>query len=178
MTTQTPSPPSPGPAYVALGSNLAWLGRPPAEVVRSAAASLERFGPVRLSPLYESPSWPDASKPPYVNAVAAVETALTAEELLAACQAIEAAFGRRRDPSDRNAPRTLDLDLIDVGGTVLSTPALTLPHPRATDRAFVLAPLADLSPRWRHPVDGRTVDALLRGLDGPPPRQSPEDTRA
>ena len=161
MTTQTPSPPSPGPAYVALGSNLAWLGRPPAEVVRSAAASLERFGPVRLSPLYESPSWPDPSKPPYVNAVAVLVSGLSPEALLAACQAIEAAFGRRRDPADRNAPRTLDLDVLDAGGTIRGDAALTLPHPRLAERAFVLLPLRDVAPGWRHPLDGRTPSEML-----------------
>ena len=153
MSTQT--------AYIGVGSNLAWLGQPPEAVVASAARALGRFGAVRLSPLYDSPSWPDPSNPPYVNAVLEVRTALSPFGLLVACQAVEAGFGRRRDPSDRNAPRTLDLDLLSVGDAVLRTPALTLPHPRLAARDFVLAPLLDLSPDWRHPIGGKTASTLL-----------------
>lgn len=152
-------------AYLGIGSNLAWLGQPPDAVVRAAAGALGRLGAVRLSPLYDSPSWPDPSNPPYVNAVAEVRTALSPPALLAACQAIEAGFGRRRDPSDRNAPRTLDLDVLSVGGTVLDTPALTLPHPRLGERDFVLAPLADLAPGWRHPESEASAKSLLAQVE-------------
>lgn len=165
MKTQTAPPTDPPPdAMIALGSNRAWQGEPPERVVRAAARALGRFGPVRLSPLYDSPSWPDPSRPPYVNAVAALATRLTPSALLAACQAVEAAFGRRRDPADRNAPRTLDLDVLSVGGVVTHDPALTLPHPRLAERDFVLAPLRDLAPDWRHPVTGQDAGALLSAL--------------
>ena len=157
MDTQT--------AYVGIGSNLPWLGRRPEEVVPAAARALSRLCPVRLSPLYDSPAWPDPSGPPYVNAVAALDTALPPQAILAACQAIEAGFGRRRDAANRNAARTLDLDLLSVGGSVLDTRALTLPHPRLGARDFVLAPLADLSPGWRHPSDGKPVADLLAEVE-------------
>lgn len=72
---------------------------------------------------------------------------------------IETRFGRRRGV--RNADRTLDLDLIDHGGRVLDTPELTLPHPRAHDRRFVMGPLAEIAPDWRHPRSGRTASSLV-----------------
>ena len=153
MDTQT--------AYIGIGSNLSWLGRPPGAVVPAAARALARLGSLRLSPLYDSPAWPNPSGPAYVNAVAALETALAPEAVLAACQAIEAGFGRRRDAANRNASRTLDLDLLALGGAVIETETLTLPHPRLAARDFVLAPLRDLAPGWRHPVSGRPIADLL-----------------
>ena len=78
---------------------------------------------------------------------------------MATLSGIEARFGRER--SVKNAPRTLDLDLIDFGGQVLESPDLTLPHPRAADRLFVMGPLAELVPGWRDPVSGRPVTALV-----------------
>ena len=155
-----------GTAFVGLGSSLPWLGQSPADVVRGAARALGRLGPVRLSPLYDSPAWPDPGRPPYVNAVALVRAALPPEALLAACQAIEAAYGRRRDPGDRNAPRTLDLDLLAVGAERRDTPTLILPHPRMAERDFVLAPLARLAPDWRHPVSGRTATQMRAAVAG------------
>ena len=153
-------------ALIGLGSNRPWLGQPPEAVVGAAARALARLGPLRLSPLYDSPSWPDPTKPSYVNAAAALETALEPAALLAACQVIEAAFGRRRDPADRNAPRTLDLDLLTVGDIRIDTAALTLPHPRLHERDFVLAPLRDIAPDWRHPLSGQGAAAMLSVLSG------------
>ncbi len=119
----------------------------------------------RASSLYETPAWPDPADPPFVNAAAEIETDMSPEALLAALHAIEAGFGRRR--SERNAPRTLDLDLLAYHDIVTAEdgegPAL--PHPRLRDRAFVLAPLAEIAPSWRHPATGETAAALLAAAD-------------
>ena len=154
----------PHEALIALGSNRPWLGLQPEGIVRAAAAVLQRFGQARLSSLYDSPSWPDPACPPYVNAVMCLRTALAPAALLAACQATEAGFGRRRDPADRNAPRTLDLDLIAVGASRLQSEALVLPHPRAHERDFVLQPLAEVAPDWSHPVTGLSAREMLAAL--------------
>jgi 2-amino-4-hydroxy-6-hydroxymethyldihydropteridine diphosphokinase len=130
-------------AYVALGANLG----DPVAAVRSAAAALAGLPGTRVtavSPLYRTA--PVASSgPDYVNAVAALETGLTAPELLSRLQAIEAGAGRERPY--RNAPRTLDLDLLLYGSARIDSASLTVPHPRMTERAFVLVPLADIAPQ-------------------------------
>ena len=147
---------------VGLGANRPWLGAPPEATVRAAARALARFGPLALSPLYDSPAWPDPSAPPYVNAVGLWRTRLSPEAALAALLANEAAFGRRRGAP--NAPRTLDLDLLAHGDAVRSSAALTLPHPRIAARDFVLLPLRDVAPSWRHPRTGQGVDDLIAAL--------------
>ena len=153
-----------------LGSNLPFLGRAPAEIVERALAALARLGAVeRRSRLYHSPAWPRETDPPFVNAAAAIRTDLGPQTLLEALQGIEAGFGRR--PAPRNAPRTLDVDLLDYDGRIwLATPQcrLELPHPRLADRDFVLAPLAEAAPEWRHPARGERALELLALL----PRRS------
>jgi 2-amino-4-hydroxy-6-hydroxymethyldihydropteridine diphosphokinase len=121
----------------------------------------QRIRVLKVSPFYRTPAWPDPSDPPFVNAVALVQTPLGPPGLLQALHGIEAAFGRER--SRPNAPRTLDLDLIDYDGRVEDGPPL-LPHPRVTARAFVLRPLADVAPGWTHPVTRQSVAALLAAL--------------
>ncbi len=114
-----------------------------------------------VSRLFTSPAWPNPADPPFTNAVARVETALAPAELMAALHVVEAIFGRERRVS--NAPRPLDLDLIDYDGRVESpTGGPVLPHPRAAERAFVLAPLLDVAPDWRDPVSGRSGCDLLK----------------
>ena len=129
-------------AYVGLGANLG----EPAHALRQALQALQQtdgIGAVRASSLYRSAPL-DAGGPDFVNAVAQVDTTLTAPELLQVLQAIEAAAGRQRPY--RNAPRTLDLDLLLYGHARIESPALTLPHPRMWQRAFVLKPLAEIAP--------------------------------
>lgn len=129
-------------AHVALGAN---LGDARA-TVSDAIAALDRLPQtwlLRASALYRSAPW-EASGPDFINAVAAVETGLDAHELLRALQALELQAGRERPY--RNAPRTLDLDLLLYGDAVIDTPDLSVPHPRLRERAFVLLPLAEIAP--------------------------------
>ncbi|ADM09727.1 2-amino-4-hydroxy-6-hydroxymethyldihydropteridine pyrophosphokinase [Parvularcula bermudensis HTCC2503] len=156
------------PALVGLGANQRFAGRAPAALLVAAAAAIGRLGEgARLSPLYRSVAWPDPTGPAYVNAVMRLETALSPEALLGALLAIEAAFGRRREGLYRYAPRSMDLDLLAVGEERRSGEALTLPHPRLSERLFVLRPLADLVPTWRHPLTGTPVAQLVTSARGP-----------
>jgi 2-amino-4-hydroxy-6-hydroxymethyldihydropteridine diphosphokinase len=146
-----------------LGANLDSPVGPPAITIASAlgAMAAQRMRVLKLSPFYRTPAWPDPSDPPYINAVALVQTPLGPAGLLEALHAIEAAFGRER--SRPNAPRPLDLDLIDYDGRVEEGPPV-LPHPRAAERVFVLKPLADIAPKWVHPVLHKSVATLLAAL--------------
>lgn len=151
---------------VGLGSSTPFLGRPPEAIVQKALGALSRLGRLCAgSRLYRSAAWPNASDPPFINAVAEIASDLGPTMLLSALTSIEAGFGRQQ--SCRNAPRTLDLDLLDYEGKIwLPTAhnALELPHPRIAARDFVLAPLAEIAPGWRHPVTGDTARALLSRL--------------
>lgn len=158
-------------ALVAIGANLPRAGGAgPRETCRWAVGRLAAIPGLRLvgvSSWWESaPIPPDPDSPPYVNGVVRLEGQATPEGLLAALHAIEDEAGRARPYP--NAPRVLDLDLIDLSGRVLPGPAPILPHPRAHDRAFVLRPLAEVAPGWVHPVLGRAVEALVAAL---PPQE-------
>ncbi|MBM3629161.1 MAG: 2-amino-4-hydroxy-6-hydroxymethyldihydropteridine diphosphokinase [Alphaproteobacteria bacterium] len=153
-------------ALVGLGANLPGSAGPPRAQLEAALAALGARGiaVVARSRFWRSAAWPDPSDPQFVNAVARVETALDARALMAALHDVEAALGRRRGVP--NAPRTIDLDLLDHGGTVRdgSDGGPVLPHPRIAGRAFVLLPLAEVAPGWRDPRDGRPVAELLAAL--------------
>jgi len=147
------------PAYVAFGANLG----EPVETLRAAAVALARRPGVELvagSPVYRTRPIGPPGQPDYANAVARADTTLAAEALLDVLLAIEAEFGRVRDV--RWGPRTLDLDLIWYGGEERATERLTLPHPRAHEREFVLRPLADLDPDLV--LRGRPAGDWLAGL--------------
>jgi 2-amino-4-hydroxy-6-hydroxymethyldihydropteridine diphosphokinase len=159
---------------VALGANLPSQAGPPAGTLQRALGELERQGVkiARVSPFYETPAWPDPAQPNFVNAVAVLRTPLQPVELLALLHGVETAFGRLR--SAPNAPRSLDLDLLDYDGRVITDPGLALPHPRLADRSFVLVPLRDVAPDWRHPVTGLGVEEMLAGLaDRETPKKLP-----
>ena len=155
-------------AFIALGANLA----DPAHQIRAALESLSRLPDSRLlraSSLYRTAPVGVAGQPDFINAVALVETTLAPRDLLAALFAIEAEFGRRRDY--RNAPRTLDLDLLLYDDLVLDGAELQLPHPRMHLRAFVLAPLLEIAPAsiipgrgtaaaWRPAVSMQPIEKL------------------
>ena len=142
-------------AYIALGSNLA---HPRRRIARATAAlrRLPRSTLVAVSPNYVSaPVGTHEAQPDYVNAVAAVRTALGPRALLSRLNAIERRNGRRRDArAPRNAARTLDLDLLLYGRLRIDVPHLTIPHPRMHQRAFVLRPLGDIAPAVAIPGRG------------------------
>jgi 2-amino-4-hydroxy-6-hydroxymethyldihydropteridine diphosphokinase len=144
-------------AFIGLGSNLA----DPLVQVRQALMELESIPGTRVtarSSSYRTSPAGFLEQPDFVNAVASVQTTLTPQALLAALLVIENRHGRRR--AMRNAPRTLDLDLLLYGEEILDQDGLTLPHPRLHERAFVLAPLAEIAPEVMVPGRGRVRDLL------------------
>lgn len=165
MTESSHEPEQRG-VFIALGSNMAYvdengheLGQ--AELFRSVLRCLERVGVKTLaySSLWSSPAWPDPALDEYANAVVQVDPGnRSAQELMQLLLKTETAFGRTRE--QRWGARTLDLDLIDYFGEVISGAReedLTLPHIRAHERAFVMGPLQEIAPKWKHPVLGGEV---------------------
>jgi 2-amino-4-hydroxy-6-hydroxymethyldihydropteridine diphosphokinase len=157
--------------YVALGAN---LDHPtygsPRDTLTAALAELSgrRVRILQVSPWYRTAPVPASDQPWYVNAVAEVATDLSADQLLAELHGVEDLFGRLRGVP--NAARLIDLDLLDFRGEIAAggPGRAILPHPRLGQRAFVLRPLADLAPDWRHPVTGLPVSSMLASL---PPNQ-------
>ena len=152
-------------AFVALGANLAGRHASPAEAVEAGIRAIDSpsLRVTARSRLYRSVAWPDPDDPEFVNAVVALETGLSPGELLTRLHEIEAAFGRVR--REMNAPRPLDLDIIDYDGMVsASGEAPVLPHPRLAERAFVLQPLAEVAPDWRHPMTHMPIAELIAVL--------------
>ena len=144
-------------AFVALGANLV----EPQAQVRAALAELARLPQstlVAASSLYRTAPVGLAGQPDFINAVAALDTSLSPDDLLEALFAIERSFGRVR--KEKNGPRTLDLDLLLYDNQIIDTPHLHLPHPRLHLRAFVVVPLAEIAPDCRLPGRG-TVAAWL-----------------
>lgn len=155
---------------VGIGSNVAAPRfASPHDTVRATLAHLPRIGVavVLCSRWYLSEPVPPSGQPWYVNGVALIETGLEPAPLLEALLALETRFGRRRGV--RNAARTLDLDLLDYDGRQCTSPRLVLPHPRLHERRFVLAPLGEIAPGWRHPRLGLNATELLARL---PPGQT------
>ncbi len=151
-------------AYIALGANLPYAGMSPAQTLSAAILALPGAGASvrKVSSLWHSPAWPDPEQPAFVNAVARVSTRLAPLDLLRRLHVLERRFGRRR--SARNAPRTLDLDIISFDGVAMRSRALTLPHPRAMQRAFVLLPLREVVPGRCFPGTCKNLDALIAAL--------------
>ena len=148
-----------GAVFVGLGASTPGPWGPPAQTLERALAALSDAGlrVVKRSRLWRSAAWPDPADPPFLNAVAQVETRLSPAEALATLHAVEAQAGRVR--TLRNAPRPLDLDLLAWGRRVEEGPPV-LPHPRLAERRFAVGPLAELAPGWRHPLGGATAAAL------------------
>ncbi|MFN3232102.1 MAG: 2-amino-4-hydroxy-6-hydroxymethyldihydropteridine diphosphokinase [Alphaproteobacteria bacterium] len=154
---------------IALGSNLPFLGHDSEHILFLALQQMEREGVSvqQCSPWYRSAPVPPSGQPDFINGVAALDTDLDPVALLSLLHSTERAFGRVR--GSRNAARTLDLDLIDYRGRITSGKegAPVLPHPRMQDRAFVLVPLRDVVPDWRHPASGDSIDTLIGLLPEP-----------
>lgn len=152
---------------IGIGSNISGpQGASPRQNCHNALKLLEDSGVaiVRRSRWYRSAPVPASDQPWFINGVVAVEaTGLEPEPLLELFHQIELEFGRRR--AAPNAPRPLDLDILDFDGRITGPDAaLVLPHPRMHHRAFVLVPLSEIAPEWRHPVIGDTVFELIAAL--------------
>jgi 2-amino-4-hydroxy-6-hydroxymethyldihydropteridine diphosphokinase len=182
-----------GHALVAFGANLPFAGDRPSETLWKAVAALgeEDLELRALSRFYATPCFPAGAGPDYVNAAAVLNVGEVRDltSILAALHRIEARYGRKR--AQRWGMRTLDIDLLAVGDSVVPDAAtqaawrmlppeaqirtapdrLILPHPRLQDRAFVLVPLADVAPGWVHPLTGQSVRQMLDALP-------PEDREA
>ena len=160
----------PRPILLGIGSNLAAPHyASPLATVEAALTLLPALGVTvkGRSHWYLSEPVPPSDQPWYVNGVAIVETRLAPLALLTTLLALERRLGRRRGAP--NAARTLDLDLLDYQGRKMATPRLILPHPRLHERRFVLLPLAETAPGWRHPVLKQSAAALLARV---PPGQA------
>lgn len=157
---------------VALGANLPGAHADLRSALEAALDALTREGltVVRRSSWWRSQAWPDPSAPAYLNGIALVEADADPEQAMTILRRIESRFGRVR--GEPNAPRTLDLDLIAWGRETRDGPELILPHPRAHQRRFVMGPLAEVAPDWRHPVSGLSAaelaEAATVGRDATP----------
>lgn len=154
-----------GMILIGLGGNLPSSFGSPEQTFQSALRMLERRAVkvLRLSSVYVSPAWPANAGPEFRNQVAWVETRLPPGALLKVLQGIEALHGRVRN--NAWGPRTLDLDILDFRGLVTDFDHLALPHPWVEERAFVLKPIAEIAPAWRHPVTGGSAAAALAALN-------------
>ena len=154
---------------IGLGANLPnpFFGPPP-DSLEAALGAMRAAGMGLLgrSRWYRSSPRPPSAQPPYVNGVAIVEYALGPRDLLARLHRIEEEFGRRR--SAPNAPRSLDLDLLAHDRRVIEEDGLIVPHPRLAGRAFVLLPLREIAPDWRHPATGQVPSELIAALPETP----------
>ena len=150
-------------AYIGLGGNLGSV----AATLASAFLALDALPQSRLfarSSIYRSPAWGMTDQPDFLNAVAALDTALEAPALLAELLRIERAAGRERAGAVRWGPRTLDLDLLLYADAMIDQPGLRVPHPHLHERAFVLLPLAEIAPDAIVPGRGRVAD-LVAAVD-------------
>ncbi len=153
-------------SLIALGANLPSRYGPPEATLRAAIAEVEARGIVVLavSSIWLTAPVPISDQPWYRNAVIAVQTEMEAKALMGVLHEVERGFGRVRVPGERDAPRLLDLDLIAYNDEVFEEDGLVVPHPRMHLRAFVLRPLAEVAPRWRHPVLGLFVSELIETM--------------
>ena len=145
-------------AYLLLGSN---LGNPKLQLEKATRHISKDAGMLkRVSSIYSTAAWGNTLQPDFLNQVLVIDTVLTSEKLMQILLAIETKMGRIR--AIKNEARTIDIDLLFYGKTVISSPSLTVPHPLIQERRFVLVPMNALSPRFIHPVFHKSIHQLLK----------------
>jgi 2-amino-4-hydroxy-6-hydroxymethyldihydropteridine diphosphokinase len=146
--------------YLALGSN---LGNRSANLGNTISSLPPEVDVLRQSPVYETPPWGYQEQPAFLNMVVEAQTDLPPVDLLVYLKGLEVQLGRL--PTFNYGPRLIDIDILLYAGQIFSSPELMIPHPRMSERAFVLVPLADLAPDLHHPVTGMTVSEMLAQVD-------------
>lgn len=146
-------------AYLGLGAN---LGDRKQNLTKALQLLSQKVSIYQLSSIYETDPVGYKKQPLFLNAVCHISTVLSPDQLLNLAKEIEAKMGRT--PSFLNAPRPIDIDILFYNNKVINSPKLTIPHPRLTERAFVLIPLVEIAPELTHPVNGKTVKELLDNL--------------
>jgi 2-amino-4-hydroxy-6-hydroxymethyldihydropteridine diphosphokinase len=145
-------------AYLGLGSN---MGAREENLERALGLLAQRMRLGKISSIYDTEPVGNTSQPRFLNMVCQVFTRIAPEGLLALAKGIESKLGRS---GKSNEPRPIDIDILLYGEKVISTPQLVIPHPRMTERAFVLVPLAEVAPDLVHPVSGKTIKELLKAV--------------
>ncbi|MCB8943111.1 MAG: 2-amino-4-hydroxy-6-hydroxymethyldihydropteridine diphosphokinase [Ardenticatenaceae bacterium] len=146
--------------FLSLGTN---IGQRHVNLRRAVHALADLMTITAISPIYQTAPWGLEAQPDFLNICLAASTPLEPVPLLQAIKTVENQLGRQ--PTVRWGPRLIDIDILFYNSQILTTDQLTIPHPHLTERAFVLAPLADIAPQFVHPQNGRTIHQLLAHID-------------
>ena len=147
--------------YLSLGSN---IGERQENLDKAVDFLSQKLQVVKVSSIYDTAPVGDIEQPRFLNLVCQAYTRLAPKELLAVAKGIESKLGRK--PGKPDAPRPMDIDILFYGDKVIKTSELVIPHPRLVERAFVLIPLNEIAPDLVHPVSGKTIKELLKGISG------------